>query len=31
LNGIFEVQSANNAGTTIEISLPYEQKELQRA
>ncbi len=29
LNGVFEVQSANKAGTTVEISLPYKQKMIQ--
>jgi len=31
LNGIFEVQSANKTGTTVEISLPYKQKMIQPA
>jgi len=31
LNGFFEVQSEINIGTTIEISLPYEQKMIQPA
>ena len=31
LNGVFEVQSANKVGTTIEISLPYKQKMVQPA